>query len=141
MARGAVRGAVNNPPSLFTRPIHLGRGAIAAAQPEFTGMDWYADYSERTAEDGTEGRLVSMYRFEEDWDNWEVHPSGHEVVLCTEGEITLIQQHPDGRETEVTLGPGDYAINDPGVWHTADIASSATAIFITAGQGTEHKPR
>ncbi len=41
----------------------------------------------------------------------------------------------------ITLGAGDYAINPPGVWHTADIAEAATALFITAGFGTEHKPR
>ena len=29
----------------------------------------------------------------------------------------------------------------PGVWHTADIEGTATALFITAGLGTEHKPR
>jgi hypothetical protein len=39
------------------------------------------------------------------------------------------------------LGGGDYAINDPGVWHTADVDGSATVLFITAGLGTEHRPR
>ncbi len=32
-------------------------------------------------------------------------------------------------------------INEPGVWHTADVESTATALFITAGLGTEHRPR
>ena len=41
----------------------------------------------------------------------------------------------------LTLGAGEYAINDPGTWHTADVDGSATALFITAGQGTEHRPR
>ena len=41
----------------------------------------------------------------------------------------------------MTLGPGQYAINKPGVWHTADAAESATVLFITAGAGTEHRPR
>ena len=35
--------------------------ARATAQPEFTGMEWYAAYSERHAADGAEGRLVLMY--------------------------------------------------------------------------------
>ena len=39
------------------------------------------------------------------------------------------------------LNPGEYAINDPGVWHTADVESEATALFITSGEGTEHRPR
>ena len=50
-------------------------------------------------------------------------------------------EHPDGRRESVTLGPGEYAINPPGVWHTADIAGEATGVFITAGAGTQHRPR
>ena len=61
--------------------------------------------------------------------------------MCTAGRITLHQEHVDGTEVQVALGPGQYAINGPGVWHTADVADSATALFITAGQGTEHRPR
>ena len=38
--------------NLFTHPIHLGLGATAVPQPEFTGLDWYADYSARQAADG-----------------------------------------------------------------------------------------
>ena len=68
-------------------------------------------------------------------------PEGHEVVVCTSGEIALTQEYPDGRVEQVTLRAGEYAINDPGVWHTADVEAQATALFITAGEGTEHRPR
>ena len=54
--------------------------------------------------------------------------------------MTLIQQI-DGAEVRTTLGPGDYAINPPGVWHTADVEGAATALFITAGLGTDTRPR
>ena len=127
--------------SLFTFPIHLGLGAKALPQPEFTGMEWYEAYGARAAADGAEGRLVSLYTFAESWDSWEMHPAGDEVVLCTAGSLTLHQDHPDGTTATVTLGPGDYAINPPGVWHTADVESEATALFITAGEGTQHRPR
>ena len=126
---------------LAETPIHLGLGAKACVEPAFTGMEWYADYVTRHAVDGTEGRLVSMYTFTESWDSWEMHPSGDEVVLCTAGEMTLHQEWPDGATASVTIGAGEYAINPPGVWHTADIAGEATAVFITAGWGTEHRPR
>ena len=128
-------------PNLFTQPIHLGLGATAIVQPEFTGMDWYADYMARYPDDGTEGRLVSMYTFTEDWDSWEMHPAGAEVVLCVAGSMTIHQEMADGSKATVTLGAGDYAINPPGAWHTADVAESATAVFVTAGWGTEHKAR
>ncbi len=126
---------------LAERPIHLGLGATAKVQPPFTGMDWYADYGRRNGADGTEGRLVSMHSFSESWDSWEMHPKGHEVVVCTAGEIILTQEYPDGRVERVMLGAGEYAINEPGVWHTADVTGQATAMFITAGEGTEHRPR
>ena len=42
--------------SLAENPIHLGLGGRAVAQPAFTGIEWYEDYANRTAADGTEGR-------------------------------------------------------------------------------------
>ncbi len=130
----------STPPSLSNAFIHLGLGATAVPQPPFDGMQWYAGYGERNGADGAEGRLVSMHSFTESWDSWEMHPVGSEVVLCTAGSVTLVQEI-DGAETTTTLGVGDYAINDPGVWHTADVEGSATCVFITAGEGTEHRPR
>lgn len=121
--------------------LHLGLGGTAAVQPEFTGMAWYEDYGARTANDGREGRLVSMHTFLESWDSWEMHPEGEEVVLCISGEMTLVQELPDGSTARTTIGGGEYAINPPGVWHTADIEGEATALFITAGYGTEGRPR
>ena len=130
------------PHRLENNPIHLGLGATAVVQPEMTGgMEWYAQHGARHDDDGVEGRLVSMYTFTESWDAWEMHPRGAEVVLCTAGEITLIQEMTDGILQRTTLSAGQYAINAPGVWHTADVEGSATAVFITAGEGTEHRGR
>ena len=50
-----------------------------------------------------------------------MHPAGDEVVVCTAGAMTLHQEFADGRTETVALGAGDYAINPPGVWHTADV--------------------
>lgn len=130
-----------DPKRLDTNFIHLGLGATAVAQPAFSGMAWYEGYGKRHGGDGREGRLVSMYSFAESWDSWEMHPKGEEVVICIKGAMTLHQEFPDGREEQVTLNPGEYAINPAGVWHTADVVGSATAVFITAGEGTEHRPR
>ena len=130
--------------SLETFPIHLGKGATAIAQPEFPrderAMQWYTDYGARHAADGEEGRLVSCFRFSENWAGWEMHPAGAEVVVCVEGSMTLIQEI-GGEQVRSTLAPGEYAINPPGVWHTADIDGEATGFFITAGVGTQHRPR
>ncbi len=126
---------------LEERPLHLGPGATAVPQPPFTGLEWYAGYGARHDADGAEGRLVSMHTFDGSWDSWEVHPLGEEVVLCLEGAMTLHQEHADGTTTTVTIAAGEYVINPAGTWHTADIDGSAKALFITAGLGTEHRPR
>jgi len=132
-------------PRLDSNPIHLGLGATAIEQPEFPhderAMQWYADYAERHAADGEEARIMAMYTFTESWPMWEMHPAGGEVVLCTKGTMTLHQEFPDGSTAEVTIGPGEYVINPPGTWHTADITGEASAVFVTAGMGTQHRPR
>jgi uncharacterized cupin superfamily protein len=128
-------------PRLEERFIHLGLGATAEVLPPFTGMAWYEAYGARAAADGAEGRLVSQYTFTESWASWEMHPAGAEVVICTHGAMVLVQESADGQRSEIALAAGDYAINPPGVWHTADVIESATAIFITAGEGTTHRPR
>jgi len=116
--------------SLSKRPVHLGLGATAEVEPLFTGaMEWYMEYGARHGSDGAEGHT------------WEMHPKGCEVVLCTAGRLTLLQENTDATTNTVTLEPGDYVINEPGVWHTADVESETTAVFITAGEGTEIRPR
>ncbi|MEL6869946.1 MAG: cupin [Pseudomonadota bacterium] len=127
---------------LAEHPVHLGLGAGADSEPQFTGdMSWYEGYSARHTDDGPDGRLVSLHSFSESWGMWEMHPLGAEVVVCTSGSMTLIQQNTDGSVLSTHLAQGEYAINAPGVWHTADVAEHATALFITAGMGTEHRPR
>lgn len=120
--------------------VHLGLGATSEPQPAFSGMEWYADYGQRVSGDGAEGRLVALHKFTESWTSWEMHPVGSEMVVCTSGSMTLIQEI-DGGEERTTLSAGEYAINPPGVWHTADVDGEAEALFITAGMGTEHRER
>lgn len=126
---------------LASQPLHLGLGATAVVQPTFTGeMSWYEGYGERHGDDGAEGRLVSIHTFDEPWTMWEMHPKGAEVVVCLAGELTL-HQEVGGEVRTVVLEPHQGVINDPGVWHTADASEPTTALFITAGEGTTHRPR
>jgi quercetin dioxygenase-like cupin family protein len=137
MGEQSVKGT-----ELHIHPIHLGRGGSAVVEPRFTGdMAWYEGYGQRHPDDGSEGRLVSVHAFEKSWDTWEMHPNGCEIVLCTAGALTLHQERADGTKATVTLGPGHYAINEPGTWHTADIEGTATAVFVTSGWGTQIRQR
>jgi uncharacterized cupin superfamily protein len=131
----------DGPFALERFPVHLGLGAIARVLPEIDGtIDWYARYGRDTEADGVEGRLVSMHTFDAPWDSWEMHPQGYELVVCTAGTITLHQEIGNELRT-VTLHAGDAAINPPGAWHTADVESPATALFVTAGVGTQNRAR
>ena len=100
---------------ISVHPIHLGLGATADIEPLFTGaMDWYADYTNRHARDGVDGRLVSMHTFNESWGMWEMHPQGSEVVLCTSGTMILHQESPDGAASTVTLRPANTSLTNRG---------------------------
>lgn len=128
---------------LETFPVHLGLGATVVQEPAFSGMEWYAEYGARHASDGVDGRLVSLHSFDVPWSTWEMHPMGAELVVCVRGTITLHQEYSEreGGVRTVTLEVGEAVINPPGVWHTADVSGPATALFITAGMGTENRPR
>jgi mannose-6-phosphate isomerase-like protein (cupin superfamily) len=126
--------------ALCDYPIQLGLGATAQPQPQHSGdASWYEAYAARHSGDGAEGRLVTQHTFET-WRKWEMHPGGSEVVLVLAGTMTLIQEL-EGGERRLQLIAGQYAINPAGVWHTADTRGPVTAVFITAGAGTQHRPR
>jgi quercetin dioxygenase-like cupin family protein len=134
-------GFVSDKFDLARFPAHIGLGARVERLPEFDGSsDWYARYGDAHQADGFEGRLVSMYTFTASWTTWERHPNGDELVLCVDGEMTL-HQELEGSQRTVTVRAGEAVINPPGVWHTADVDASATAVFITAGAGTEIRAR
>lgn len=99
-------------------------------------MACYAGYEARS---GGTGRLVSFHAFAQPRDSWEMHPAGDEMVVCSRGALTLVQERPGG-DTRIGLKAGEYAINPAGTWHAADAEAPCEALFITAGAGTEHKP-
>lgn len=126
---------------LATTHIHLGLGARATPLPDFEwSPDHLAAYQERFADDGDEGRLVTLFHNDASWTSWERHPAGEEVVVLLSGRIDLVQRI-DGVERRVPLRPGQAVVNPPGVWHTADVHEPGDALFITPGRGTEHEPR
>lgn len=125
---------------LAQTPVHLGLGATAEVLPPFDGsFGWFSRYAEAHQSDGAEGRLVSLFTFSSDWQTWEMHPKGAELVVVLSGRMTLVQK-VNGQEQETLLEPGQAAINPPGVWHTARVREPTQALFITAGQGTENAP-
>jgi quercetin dioxygenase-like cupin family protein len=73
-------------------------------------------------------------------DHWERHPAGDELVVCLTGSVTVTRDL-DGVPARVLLGPGEATVNPAGVWHAVDMTGPASILTITAGLGTDHRPR
>ena len=87
------------------------------------------------------GRLVSQFHCAENWTSWEMHPNGEEFVCLLAGAVDLVLSH-DGTESRVALkSQGSFAIVPRGTWHTANVHEPSSMLFITSGEGTEHRPR
>ena len=123
---------------LSSTPIHLGLGSTATPVTTFAWSPAaLAEYEQRFAADGDEGRLVMIFDNAADWPTWERHPAGEEVVILLSGRTDLVQWI-DGAERVIPLEPGQATVNPAGVWHTARVHEAGQAMFITPGRGTEN---
>lgn len=84
--------------------------------------------------------LVSSFRFDRDWDNWEIHPYGDEVVCLLSGGFDLLLDEPGGQRTVRLDREGAFVVVPRGTWHTAKVDHSSSALFFTPGRGTLTKP-
>lgn len=85
------------------------------------------------------GKLVSLFEFDHRWDSWERHPAGDEFVCLLSGSVDIILDQ-EGIESEIELRQaGDFTLVPAGVWHTAKAHAPSTMLFITPGEGTEHR--
>lgn len=83
--------------------------------------------------------LVSIYRFDTDWSMWEMHPQGDEVVCLLSGCVSFVMEQPDGVQTVELSEPGAFVIVPAATWHTAKVLEASQVLFITAGEGTQHR--
>lgn len=85
--------------------------------------------------------LVTTADYSADWPSWEMHPNGDEIVCLLSGAAVLTLEAPDGSLSQVELAqPTGFAFIPRGTWHTARVAETAQFLFITAGEGTRHRP-
>lgn len=83
--------------------------------------------------------LVSSYEFDTDWPTWEMHPNGDEIVCLLSGAVTFILEQ-DGKTRAIELKEaGAFIIIPRGTWHTARVGQASRMLFITAGEGTQHR--
>ncbi len=85
------------------------------------------------------GRLVMAAHITEDMRHWERHPAGDEVLLLLSGAVTVVLEDNKGDE-RVELTAGQAFTVPRGRWHRIELREAGDLIFMTAGEGTEHKP-
>jgi mannose-6-phosphate isomerase-like protein (cupin superfamily) len=83
--------------------------------------------------------LVTCHSFDADWPMSEMHPNGDEVVCLLSGAVTFVLELGDGsKEVELTSS-GSFLVVPKGTWHTAKVRAPSQMLFITAGEGTQHR--
>lgn len=86
------------------------------------------------------GWLVSMFTYSEAWGFWENHVNGEEVVILLSGVVDFVLES-QGQTSVVRLaGQGSFVIVPRNTWHTARVIETATMLFLTSGEGTQHRP-
>ncbi len=85
------------------------------------------------------GRLVGTFHNAQDWDIWEMHPAGDELVCLLSGAIGVVLDEERG-ERVIDLEPGQTCIVPRGVWHRAVVRRPGDTLHITRGEGTRHRP-
>jgi quercetin dioxygenase-like cupin family protein len=83
--------------------------------------------------------LISSYEFEEDWGTWERHPAGDEIVVLLSGAARFRLRKPSGVEVVELREEGSFVVVPRNTWHTAEIDEKAAMLFVTPGEGTEHR--
>ena len=83
--------------------------------------------------------LVTAYRFDADWKSWEMHPNGDEIVCLLSGEVRFVLETLAGEQSTRLDQSGQFAFVPKGTWHTAKVDAPCHMLFITAGEGTQHK--
>lgn len=128
-------------PSAFRFPetyVHLGDDGSAVPLP--VTESFWADLAAGKLGDLGSGRLVTFHAFDADWSSWEVHPNGDELVCLISGAVDFVLERAEGEATVELRGPGAFVLVPRGTWHTARVREPSSALFVTAGRGTQHRP-
>ena len=83
--------------------------------------------------------LITEFDFVEDWNTWEMHPNGEEIVYLLSGAMDLTLKK-DGNLQTVELRNKGLVIIPRNTWHTAKVIEPSKMLVITFGKDTQVKP-
>lgn len=121
--------------SLDSTYIHLGPDESARTMEG--GATFWAGIAGRT--DLEAGRLMGKTGQSKDWDHWERHPAGDEILVLLSGEMDVVLDTPGGEE-RTRVRAGETFVVPKGVWHRGIVHKPGELMFVTPGAGTDHKP-
>ncbi|MEZ5667726.1 MAG: cupin domain-containing protein [Alphaproteobacteria bacterium] len=87
-----------------------------------------------------DGRLFSAFRMTADWDHWEMHPAGPELLFLASGACELVCEDRAGRLWRVAMAAEQAYLVPAGAWHRAEIRTPGLLLALTQGDGTQHRP-
>ncbi|HRH41717.1 MAG TPA: cupin domain-containing protein [Pyrinomonadaceae bacterium] len=102
------------------------------------GNDFWSLSAEKLNEIG-ENWLITEFYFEEDWQTWEMHPHGEEIVYLLSGSMDLILER-EGISQAIELRSRGLVIIPEGTWHTAKVLEPSNMLVITLGKETKTRP-
>lgn len=73
------------------------------------------------------------------WGHWEMHPNGEEVVILLSGSVDFVSEVGGAEHCQQLRSSGEYVLVPRGTWHRAEIKQPSRLLFITAGDGTQHR--
>lgn len=107
------------------------------AEKEKGGREFWANVA---ANPHVKHTLVTVFENNADWEVWERHPAGDEVLVALSGVATIVIEAPDGVQRH-NMEAGDALVVPAGCWHTAEVQNPGRMLFLTYGEGTEHRPK
>jgi mannose-6-phosphate isomerase-like protein (cupin superfamily) len=86
-----------------------------------------------------DGRLMGVFPLTGDMTHWEMHPAGDELLYLLSGAADIVLEEAEG-ERRIVLRAKEACIVPKGAWHRIIVRAPGELMFITAGEGTQHRP-
>lgn len=83
-----------------------------------------------------ENWLITEFYFDRDWQTWEKHPHGEEIVYLLSGAMDLILEKGETRQV-IELRSKGLVVVPRDTWHTAKVFAPSNVLVITHGKETE----
>lgn len=131
---------MNNPGPFELSKTFVHLEADQTARPIAVTETFWQELSSGKLAHLEEGRLLSSYSFSEDWNVWEMHPSGEELVCLLSGAVDFVLEQSGTHSVIELRSAGSFILVPRGVWHTAKARAPSSMMFITPGEGTDHRP-